>query len=92
MARVRFAGVACLSERGMTITFGLPRRLSHRRIQRVEHPVASWYVHYLRIIFVSELDGGAPQMTERITQDEAQAETLGHFGTSGQAELRGFVF
>jgi len=49
MARVRFAGVVRVGERGMTITFGLPRKLRHPRIRRVEHPEANWYVHYLRV-------------------------------------------
>lgn len=56
MARVRFAGVVRLSERGMTITLGLPRRLVSERIQRVEHPDSNWYVHYLRITSPKELD------------------------------------
>lgn len=56
MVRVRFAGVARVSERGMTITLGLPRRLVSERIQRVEHPDSNWYVHYLRITSPKELD------------------------------------
>jgi hypothetical protein len=34
MARVRFAGVNAISERGMTIAFGLPRPPRHPRIRR----------------------------------------------------------
>lgn len=56
MVQVRFAGVVRVSERGMTVSIGLPRRLSHVRIQPVEHPDSNWYVHYVRITKAVELD------------------------------------
>lgn len=56
MVRVRFAGVSALSERGITIAFGLPRRLHHPRIRKVEHYPPSWYGHFLRITNLDELD------------------------------------
>jgi hypothetical protein len=36
MGRVRFAGVHALSDRGMTIAFGLPHPLPHPRIRKIE--------------------------------------------------------
>ena len=55
MARVRFAAVYAVSERGMTVTFGLPRPLQNARIRKVEH-FGSWYLHWLRITSPDELD------------------------------------
>jgi len=34
MARVRFAGVNAISDRGMTIAFGLPRSLRQERLSK----------------------------------------------------------
>jgi len=59
MVRVRFAGVNRISNRGMTASFALPRRLDSPRIQRVEHPVRRWYVHYFRVSSPEELDDEA---------------------------------
>jgi Domain of unknown function (DUF5655) len=56
MGRVRFAGVTSVSDRGMTISFGLPRPLSHPRIRKLEQPVSTWYVHTLRVTSPDELD------------------------------------
>jgi len=56
MVRVRFAGVNRISNRGMTASFALPRKLESPRIQRVEHPVRRWYVHYFRVSSPEELD------------------------------------
>ncbi len=56
MVRVRFAGIVSLSERGMTLSFGLRRPVEHPCIRRVEHPVPSWFVHYVRIQDPAELD------------------------------------
>lgn len=55
MVRVRFASVSSLSERGMTIAFGLRRRLHHRRIRRVEQ-LGQWFSHVLRVSAPEELD------------------------------------
>ena len=56
MARVRFAGVHALSDRGMTVAFGLPRPLPHPRIRKIEDYGGGWYGHWLRITEAKELD------------------------------------
>ena len=55
MTRVRFAAVYAVSQRGMTITVGLPRPLAHPRVRKVEH-LGSWYLHWMRIASPDELD------------------------------------
>jgi hypothetical protein len=55
MVRVRFASISNLSERGMTIGFGLRRPLKHRRIRKVEN-LAGWYSHIFRVASPDELD------------------------------------
>jgi Domain of unknown function (DUF5655) len=55
MGRVPFASANSLSDRGMNIHFGLPRRLRSRRIRK-EEELGSWFVHHLRITSVDELD------------------------------------
>jgi hypothetical protein len=56
MGRVRFAGVSAVSDRGMTIAFGLPRRLRHPRIRKIEEYGGGWYGHWMRITDTKELD------------------------------------
>jgi hypothetical protein len=56
MARVRFAGVNAISDRGMTIAFALPRPMPHRRIRKVESIASGWYGHWMRITSQEELD------------------------------------
>lgn len=56
MGRVRFAGVKSVSDRGMTIAFGLPKPLRNRRISKVEQPTPTWYVHTMRVTTAEELD------------------------------------
>lgn len=56
MARVRFAGVNAISDRGMTIAFGLPRPLRHPRIRKVEDYGSGWLGHWVRISSPEELD------------------------------------
>jgi hypothetical protein len=56
MARVRFAGVQALSDRGMTVAFGLPRTLPHPRIRKIEDYGGGWYGHWMRITEPKELD------------------------------------
>ena len=56
MARVRFAGVNAISDRGMTITFGLPRPMPHPRIRKVEYIAHWWHGHWMRITQPEELD------------------------------------
>jgi hypothetical protein len=49
MGRVRFAGVNAISERGMTIAFGLPRPMRHPRVRKIEDFGGGWYGHWVRI-------------------------------------------
>lgn len=56
LARVRFAGITSISERGMTCSFALPRPLRSRRFQRVYEVVPGWFVHRLRITDPAQLD------------------------------------
>jgi hypothetical protein len=56
MARVRFAGVNAISDRGMTISFALPSPMRHPRIRKVEEIVPGWYGHWMRITDPEELD------------------------------------
>jgi len=55
MARVRFAGVNAISDRGMTVAFGLPRPVRHPRIRKIEDYGGGWFGHRARITSV-ELD------------------------------------
>lgn len=56
LARVRFAGITRLSERGMTCAFSLPHPLSSPRFSRVHEIVPGWFVHQLRITEPAEVD------------------------------------
>jgi Domain of unknown function (DUF5655) len=56
LARVRFAGITNLSEKGMTCSFALPYPLKSKRFAKVEEVVPGWWVHRLRIAEPSELD------------------------------------
>ena len=56
MGRVRFAGVHALSDRGMTIAFGLPHPLPHPRIRKIEDYGGGWNGHWMRITEPKELD------------------------------------
>jgi hypothetical protein len=56
VARVRFASVSALSEKGMTFGFMLPRPLESPRFARVEEVVPGWWSHRLRVTRVEELD------------------------------------
>jgi hypothetical protein len=55
MGRVRFAGVTAVSDRGMSVAFGLPRPLGHPRVRKVER-FGTWFVHHMRITSAEELD------------------------------------
>jgi hypothetical protein len=55
MARVRFASVNAVSDRGMSVHFGLPRPLRHPRIRKIDE-IGRWYVHHLRVTSPQELD------------------------------------
>lgn len=56
MGRVRFAGVTAISDRGMSIAFGLPRPLHHPRVRRIEDYGGGWYGHRMRNTSAAELD------------------------------------
>jgi hypothetical protein len=56
VGRVRFAGVNSISDRGMTIAFGLSRPLRHPRIRKIEDYGGGWYGHWMRIASPTELD------------------------------------
>jgi hypothetical protein len=56
LARVRFAGVSAISERGMTCSFALPKPLRSRRFTKVEEIVPGWWGHWMRITDEGQLD------------------------------------
>lgn len=56
MGRVRFAGVNAISDRGMTISFALPKPMHHVRIRKVEQVAPGWYGHWMRITSPEQLD------------------------------------
>lgn len=47
-----------VSDRGMTIAFGLPRPLCHPRIRKIEDYGGGWYGHWTRITSPNDLDDG----------------------------------
>jgi hypothetical protein len=57
LARVRFAGITSLSERGMTCAFAFPRPLDSPRFVKVEELIPGWWTHRLRITDPGQLDG-----------------------------------
>jgi len=57
LGRVRFAGLSAVSERGVTVTFALPRPLRSARFARVFEVVPGWWAHQLRVTEVAQLDG-----------------------------------
>ncbi len=56
LARVRFASIANLSEKGMTCSFALPDPVRSPQFQRVEEVVPGWWVHRMRISDAALLD------------------------------------
>jgi len=56
LARVRFAGITSISEKGMTCSFAFPHALQSRRFTKVSEVVPGWWVHRLRITDPAELD------------------------------------
>lgn len=56
LARVRFANIYSLSEKGMTCTFAMPSPLRSSRFAKVEEVVPGWWVHRLRITSLAQLD------------------------------------
>jgi len=56
MVRVRFAGMDAVSERGMSLSFWLKRRLDSPRFRKVEHLGTTNWVYHLRVSSLDELD------------------------------------
>jgi hypothetical protein len=56
MVRVRFAGVQRVSDRGMTLSFWLKRRIASPRFARVEQYGPRDFGYYLRVAAPDELD------------------------------------
>jgi uncharacterized protein DUF5655 len=56
LARVRFAGVTKVSEKGMTCSFSLPAPLESPRFVKVEEVVPGWFVHRLQVTDPRDLD------------------------------------
>jgi hypothetical protein len=56
LGRVRFAGIYNLSEKGMTVTFALPRPLRSSRFTKIQEIVPGWWGHSLRIQNPEQLD------------------------------------
>jgi hypothetical protein len=56
LGRVRFASITRLAEDGMTCSFALPHRVRSARFAKVEEVVPGWWVHWLRITEVKQLD------------------------------------
>lgn len=56
MAKVRFAGITSLSERGMTCAFSLPEAVASPRLAAVAEVAPGWWMHRLRITEPEQLD------------------------------------
>jgi hypothetical protein len=56
MARVRFAGITAISERGMSMSFALPRPVRSRRFAAVQQVAPGWWAHRLRVTRLDQLD------------------------------------
>jgi hypothetical protein len=56
LARVRFAGVAGISDDAITISFSLPTPLRSKRFTKVEEVAPGWWVHRLRITDAHQFD------------------------------------
>ena len=84
MGRVRFAGVTSVSDRGMTLAFGLPRTLTHPRIRKVERIGPSWHVHTIRVASREELD---EQLLEWLRESYHQMGMQEHL--AGRKNARG---
>ena len=56
LGEVRFANIIKLNEKEMICTFALPKPVRSRRVMKVEEVVPNWWVHYLRITDVRQLD------------------------------------
>ena len=86
MGRVRFAAVTSLSDRGMTLAFGLPRTLTHSRIRKVERIGPSWHVHTIRVTSPEELDD---QLLEWLRESYHQMGMQERLASPNRGELGG---
>jgi hypothetical protein len=89
MVRVRFAYVHSLSERGMTVGFGLPEPLDSPRIRKVERYMATWYGHELRVATAAELDDEVGGWLERSYHQMGEQKRFRMTGAEG--EVPGFL-
>jgi hypothetical protein len=75
MARVRFAGVYAISDRGMTIAFSLPSPIEHPRIHKIEHIAPG----VERALDADHLTGPvrrrAPRLASRVLRPDWSART-----------------
>jgi hypothetical protein len=85
MARVRFAGIAALSEAGMTCSFSLPRPLRSARFVKVQEIVPGWWVHRLRVSSVAQLDRQLQEWLRRSYRLMGLQERLTRPGRRGKA-------
>lgn len=57
MVRVRFAGISAVSDRGMSLSFWLKRRIESPRFRKVEHVGGRDWLYHVRIESLDALDG-----------------------------------
>lgn len=69
--------MSAISDRGMTIAFGLPRPLKHPRIRKIEDYGGGWYGHWMRITSPKELDDETPGMAPRVVSPDGVAGAVG---------------
>ena len=80
LARVRFAGVSAVSERGMTVAFAMPGPVRFGRFTKVEEIVPGWWGHWLRITEVDQLDAQLQGWLRRSYQMMGLQERLARRG------------
>jgi hypothetical protein len=68
LGRVRFAGITAVSERGLTLTFALPRPLRSARFLRVYEVAPGWWAHRLRLTHLRQLDAQVRRWLRRSYQ------------------------
>jgi len=94
MGRVRFATITSISERGMTCSFALPYLLESDRIDRVDEVVSGWYVHWLKVVDATQLDGQIQTWIDESYRLMGMQERLNMWGGAlaedfGAVETRG---
>ena len=77
MGRVHFATITSLSERGMTWSFALPHTVESDRIDQVEEVASGWYVHWVKVVDATHLDGEVPKWIEESYRLMGMQERLG---------------